>query len=254
MNLRLARDSKAVRNGRRSRRRVALIQVRGDEAAEAQEQLCFLETSGLAAEAMECINVVREPEVSWSRVESFAALFIGGAGAHSATREFEFTKPLGDVVLRWIEEGRPLFGSCWGHHFLVQVLGGRVVTDHATGEVGTFEIELTSSGRGDPLFEGFPRRFTAQLGHHDRVAELPAGCEELAFSRRCRHQVLRLSGRAVYGTQFHSEMNEDHLQARLMMYRDTYLEERTGASELSQSLRPSPHAELLLSRFLELYV
>jgi hypothetical protein len=37
------------------------------------------------------------------------------------------------------------------------------------------------------------------------------------------------------------------------MYRDTYLEERTGEEELSPSVRPSPHAERLLARFLDLY-
>jgi GMP synthase (glutamine-hydrolysing) len=211
-----------------------LVQVRGDEAAEAQEQLCFLETAGLEAEEMDCINVVREPDISWSKVEAADVLFLGGAGAHSATREFDFTQPLGDVVLRWIDEGRPLFGSCWGHHFLVRMLGGEVVTDHATGEVGTLG-------------------FAAQLGHHDRVERLPTGCEELAFSNRCRYQVLRLDDRPVYGTQFHSEMNGSHLQARLMMYRDTYLEERTGKDELSATVRPSPHAERLLARFLDLY-
>ena len=232
---------------------MVLVQVRGDEAAEAQEQLCFLETAGLEPEEMDCINVVREPDVSWSRVEAADVLFLGGAGAHSATREFDFTRPLGDLVSRWIEEGRPLFGSCWGHHFLVQMLGGEVVTDHAAGEVGTFDIELTEAGANDPLFADVPKRFAAQLGHHDRVEKLPTGCEELAFSDRCRHQALRLSGRPVYGTQFHSEMNESHLQARLMMYRDTYLEERTGEDELSATVRPSPHAERLLARFLDLY-
>ena len=230
-----------------------LVQVRGDEAAEAQEQLCFLETAGLEPEEMDCINVVREPDVSWSMVESADVLFLGGAGAHSATREFDFTRPLGDLVLRWIDAGRPLFGSCWGHHFLVQMLGGEVVTDHSAGEVGTFDIELTEAGANDPLFADCPRRFAAQLGHHDRVEKLPAGCEELAFSDRCRYQALRLSDRPVYGTQFHSEMNGSHLQARLMMYRDSYLEERTGEDELSASVRSSPHAERLLARFLDLY-
>jgi GMP synthase (glutamine-hydrolysing) len=230
-----------------------LVQVRGDEAAEAQERLCFLETAGLEPEEMDCINVVREPKVSWSRVESADVIFLGGAGAHSATREFDFTKPLGDVVLRWIEDGRPLFGSCWGHHFLVRLLGGEVVTDHAAGEVGTFDVDLTEAGVGDPLFANCPSRFAAQLGHHDRVKRLPTGCEELAFSNRCRYQALRLGDSPVYGTQFHSEMNESHLRARLMMYRDTYLEERTSEDELSATVRPSPSAERLLARFLDLY-
>lgn len=234
-------------------RRVLLLQVRDDEAALEQERFCFLESAGLEPQEMESVNLVEEPEVDWRRLRASDAVFIGGAGAHTVTETYPFTAPLAEAVGRAVEEGHPLFGSCWGHHLLVRVLGGEVVTDHASGEVGTFDVELTPEGRADPLFAGFPGRFAAQLGHHDRVGEPPDGLEELAVSERCRYQAVRLPGKPIYGTQFHSEMNHEHMQTRLMMYRDSYLSERTTAEEVSRSLRPSPEAERLLSRFLELY-
>ena len=123
------------------------------------------------------------------------------------------------------------------------------MTDHRAGEVGTFEIELTAAGRRDPLLEGFPDRFAAQLGHHDRVQTLPPGLVELAASQRCRFQLLRLADKPVYSSQFHAEMTDQHLLARLEMYRDSYLAERTSLDEVSSSLQPSPWADRLLRRF-----
>ena len=234
-------------------RQVALLQVRDDPAAEAQERLCFQEAARLRPEQLDCINLIYEPDVTWERVRGADALFMGGAGSHTATREYPFSSPLLDLVIRWVEEGRPLFGSCWGHHFLVEAFGGDVVTDSESAEIGTFDVELTDLGRNDPLFAGFPATFPAQLGHHDRVEKVPDRFDELALSERCRSQVLRMRDRPVYSTQFHSEMSDHHLKARLLMYGDTYLQHLTTAEELSASLRPSPHVEVLLSRFLDLY-
>jgi GMP synthase (glutamine-hydrolysing) len=189
----------------------------------------------------------------WSQLAGADALMVGGAGAHTVTRSYRFSDLLEELVRTAIARGVPFFGSCFGHHLLVQALGGRVVTDHDSGEVGTFDVELTEAGRRDPLLAGIPSRFAVQLGHHDRVDRLPVGLVELAASERCRHQILRLIGQPVYSTQFHSEMNEHHLAARLEMYRHTYLADRTRDQEISVAVRPSPWAELLLGRFLELY-
>ncbi len=230
--------------------RVVLLQVRDDEPAEAQERFCFLEACGLEPDELEAINLLRRPEIAWSEVQSADAVLVGGAGAHSATRRYEFTEPLEALLRRVVAEGKPMFGSCFGHHLLVTALGGTVVTDHASGEVGTFDIELTAAGREDPLLEGYPGRFTAQLGHHDRVVELPRGLVELARSRRCRFQMLTVAGKPIYSSQFHSELTDQHLEARLGMYRDTYLAELTSDHELSDRIRPSPWADALLGRFL----
>ena len=229
--------------------RFVLLQVRDDPPAAEQERLCFLEACRLEPEQLDCVNLTQEPRVPITRLRGADALLVGGAGAHTATRTYSFTPALESLILQAVESGLPFFGSCFGHHALVRALGGAVVTDHQAGEVGTFEIELTPSGRRDPLLAGFPQRFTAQLGHHDRVRQLPAGMLELAQSQRCRHQLLRLAGKPVYSSQFHAEMTDQHLLARLEMYRDTYVAERTSLEEISSCLAPSPWADRLLSRF-----
>lgn len=232
--------------------RVALLQIRSHRDAEEQEYLCFLERCRLRPEQLIAINLIDRPAVRWQDVERADALLVGGAGAHSATQEHPFTAPLGDLVRRWIDDDRPFFGSCWGHQFLAAALGGTVVVDFANEEVGTQPIELTPEGRYDPLFADSPDRFNVQLGHHDRIGEAPEGLVVLARSGRCAHQAVRLAGKPVYGSQFHSEMTVEHMRARLLMYRDEYLPPGADPAMLEEILAPSPEAETLLDRFLDL--
>jgi GMP synthase (glutamine-hydrolysing) len=84
------------------------------------------------------------------------------------------------------------------------------------------------------------------------VVELPPGVEELAYTDACRNQALKVAGRPVYGTQFHSEMNVGHMRERLLMYRDAYLPVPDFEAEIDRILAPSPHADTLLARFLAL--
>lgn len=237
----------------RRRLRVVLLQVRSHLPARDHERLCFLDTASLGRGELECVDLVQEPNVRWDRLHGADAFFIGGAGEYSATRDYPFTDNLREIVLRLVDEGLPLLGSCWGHHFLVRILGGLVLTDRDRGEVGTFDIALTREGRQDPLFDRLPSRFPVHLGHHDRVAELPPGMTELAYSVKCRNQIFRLDGKPIYGTQFHSEMNEDHMRERLLMYREAYLPGARAYEEFVRLLRPTPDAADLLRRFLELY-
>ena len=233
--------------------RVLLVQIRGHREAEQQEFLCFLERCRLRPDQMATVNLVYEPHITWEAVEGFDAVLIGGAGGHSATHEHPFTAPLTEVVLRLIEADRPLFGSCWGHQLLADALGGTVIADHENAEVGTLPIRLTPEGLADPLFEGFPERFMVQFGHHDRIGVLPPDFVVLARSERCPHQAIRLRGKPVYGSQFHSELTESHLRERLRMYRDEYLPPDADPAMLDEILAPSEQADGLLDRFLELY-
>jgi GMP synthase (glutamine-hydrolysing) len=238
----------------RAEPRALLLQVRDEPRAEEQERLCFLEAAELRPEQLTCRNLVSEPRLDWRWVRSFDVVMVGGAGAHTVTESYPFSEPLRATLLRLVEAGRPLFASCYGHHALVEALAGSVVTDHSTGEVGTFQVELTRAGRSDPLFGGLPESFPVQLGHHDRVDRLPPGLVELATSERCRFQALRASGLPIYSTQFHSEMTMEHMVARLMYYRDSYLADRATTDEVSRLLAPSLEVAVLIRRFFELYV
>ncbi len=233
--------------------RIVLLQVRSHLVPLRQEREWFRQRCRVPERAFEAINLVERPAVTWGDVADADAVMIGGAGEFSAAQDHPFTGPLSAVVLRLIEEGRPVFGSCWGHQFIARLLGGTVRPDPAGSEIGSFDIELTEQGRDDPLFAGFPPVFTAQLGHKDRIVELPPGMVELARSQRCPYQAVRVAGRPVYGTQFHSEMTADQLRARLEVYREEYLPDPAEFERLTGRLRPSPEADRLLARFLELY-
>jgi len=238
---------------------ILLLQVRGPEheAAMIQERLCFCELGGFPAERMHSINLVDTPLIAWDDVAPFEVMLVGGAGTHTVTRDYLFTAPLGDVVRRWVDEGRPFLGSCWGHQFLALALGGEVITDKQRGEVGTFDVELTDAGRHDPLFRDVPSGFAAHFGHHDMVTALPAGMVELARSERCPNQAMRLGDLPVYGTQFHCEISTPRMHERLLMYSAQYLDggddPQEVSAEIGRLLRPSPHADKLVRRFLALH-
>ena len=230
------------------------MQVRERTDVEEQEQRCFLERCRLGDGQLEPISLLREPHPPWERFAAADAVMIGGAGVYSATQEYDFTAPLTDIVLRLCQEGRPLFGSCWGHQFIARALGGTLLTDVANGEVGTHEVELTNRGSADPLFAGLPPRFAAQMGRHDYVSVLPKGTVELAFSKRSPNQAFRLEDKPIYGTQFHTELSVDRLLERLAVYQSVYVPDDGEFGELQTQCHPTPEADQILSRFLDLYV
>lgn len=218
-----------------------------------QERRAFIERCRVEVDRFDFINIVDHPKLKWQDLESAHAVLIGGAGGYSVIGEHPFSPYLRDVLFRLIEEHRPVFGSCWGHQFMAQAAGGEVIVDKERSEIGTFEISLSDEGSSDPLFEGFPGSFFVQLGHNDRVSRLADGWVELASSERCPNQIIRLAGKPVYGTQFHSEMNEDRLRERLQVYLQEYIPDPEEFEKLMARLRPSPEADNILDRFLTLY-
>ncbi len=233
---------------------ITLIQIRENPVVAQHERDCFLERCRLDPERLRWINLVDSPRITWRHVSDADVVLIGGAAAHSVTQTYDFTAPLADVVRRLVEESRPTFGSCWGHQFIAQALGGEVITDMTAAEVGAFAIHVTKAGASDPLFKEFPATFTAHMGHHDRIARLPASAVELARSDRCGAQVFRIAGKPVYGAQFHAEMSADRLVERLSYYRDAYLPSDEEFEALKRNALPTPEADLILRRFFELVV
>ena len=234
--------------------RVLLVQVRDHRGAELHEQQCFVDRLALDRERLACVNVIGEGVPTLAQALQSDLVVLGGAGAHSAYVDYPFTAPLVDLVRELAERGRPFFGSCFGHQFLGRAMGGTVVHDPGNEEIGTFEVELTAAGADDPLFAGFPRRFAAHLGHHDRIDATPAELVTLASSPRCEQQVVRVAGKPVYGSQFHCEMAEQHMRERVMMYAADYMPGEDPLAELGKRLRPTPFADGLLQRFVDVYL
>lgn len=234
-------------------RRVLLLQFRLHDAAQRQEASCFRSASGLGPEELRAINLAREPEIRWPAVADCDAVILGGAGEYSVTERHPFTPWVEEVLARLVDEGRPVLGSCFGHHLLAQVTGGAVATDPQTEEVGTFDVTLTEAGLADPILAGLPPTFAVQLGHHDRVSCPGATLVELARSARCPWQILKVEGKPIYGTQFHAEMDCEHMVDRLTMYRESYVGDASALAAIERRLAPSPLARRVLRRFLDLH-
>jgi GMP synthase (glutamine-hydrolysing) len=134
------------------------------------------------------------------------------------------------------EAGVPMLGICWGHQFLAQALGGRIVA-MAEYELGYETIRRTAES---PLFEGLPEEFVAFETHSDRVYELPEGARLLAENER-GIQAFELDG--SYGVQFHPEYDLE--TAEQVTKRKDLPEEQIAAvlaeitPEASEAARPA---------------
>jgi GMP synthase (glutamine-hydrolysing) len=220
-----------------------------DDAMLEHERQCFVAAAGLDRASFDWRNVVDDVP-ALAEVRAADALFIGGSGRFSVAHPTEdFFSPLEDLLREVVAADCPTFGSCFGYQLLVSALGGRVEHDEDRGEVGSFEVELTTRGRADELFGTLPARFTAQMGHLDRAVRLPPGVRNLARSERCPYQALRVEDRRIWAAQFHPELDQAANLHRYQAYIERY-EPSGGEGEISS--QPSPEASRLLPRFLEL--
>ncbi len=231
--------------------RIRLIQVRERPAVIQEEQQTFLERCHIRPEQLLTVNALSDT-LDESLLDGVDAVMIGGAGAYSVTQTYPWTDDLIRLVEGCYERYLPLFGSCWGHQFIARAFGGTVIKDLDRSEMGTQEVFLTEAGCTDPLFRDFPRRFSAQMGHQDRVSVLPSGTIELARNATAPFQSFRIADRPIYGTQFHSELDAERERQRLVAYRAYYTETQSEAEfeRTLAELRDTPEVDGLLSTFL----
>ena len=170
---------------------VLLIHVRESADMADHERTCIEEVSGLRPEQLTSINVAVDTDLSSLDLNDFDAVIIGGSGHHSVTRDYPFTQPLIDAVRKMAKLRIPLLGCCWGHQFIARALGGIVVHDPESAEVGNHEVFSTEFIVDDPIFNTCPPTYLVLMGHEDRVSMLPPGAIELAYSETCRNQAFR---------------------------------------------------------------
>jgi len=127
-------------------------------------------------------------------------LVISGSVA-SATETQPWDEPLGALVRRFIERGKPVLGICYGHQFLAKVLAGpQHVRRAAACEFGYLELPLAPN----PLFRGLENPLV-MVSHYDEAFDLPGDFQVLAASRDCPVHAFQYRGLPVWGVQFHPE-------------------------------------------------
>lgn len=236
--------------------RVLLIQARSAPRMIEQEQECFSERCRLPRDRFRILNVVQGDVPSKAHLDGVDAVIIGGAGAYSAAEDYDWTPALLDFVRCLVDREMPLFGSCWGHQVIARALGGRVEYAPDESELGCGTVSLTEAGLKDPLFHRFPAEFHANMGHHDRVVELPSEAVELARND-IPYQAFRLKGLPIYGTQFHSELDAERERERILVYRKHYrdaLPDEETVQYVLDDLADTTEVDHLLYDFLTTFV
>ncbi len=233
------------------RYRLLQARIEGD-VVRSEERVAFSKRLGVPVEHIDQLHMV-DGNVTYKRAtEGVDCVLVGGSGAFGMYADVpwmsEFVDTLGEIA----RTGFPMFGSCFGFQGMVVALGGSVLPDDDSSEVGTYEVSLQPAGGRDPLFGDLPAKFNAQLGHKDRAFEFPSSLENLIASERCPYQALRVAGKPVYATQFHPELTWEENRMRFSRYFDMYkvaFGDEEAERKMREGFRPSPEANDLLPRF-----
>ncbi len=235
--------------------KLLLLQARrAEDPARHEERVSFAKRLRVPLDAIVPYDLLQGPP-SLEKVRAHKAVLVGGSG------EFDVSKwnlPHQDATLQRLREivdlGLPMFASCFGFQLMVQALGGNIINDPDTTEIGTFPIYLTEAAKNDELFGILPDEFMAQLGHKERAEVMPPGVITLAYSDKVAYEAMRIPGKPIWATQFHPELDlEDHLvrfRRYLHIYAHLFTEEQI--QEMLDSFQPSPETEKLLPRFMEI--
>jgi GMP synthase (glutamine-hydrolysing) len=184
--------------------RILIIDNSIDPDSWGAAELCSM--ARLAAGAT--IHVRRAPHEDLPiNASGYDRVLISGSKT-SVEEEAHWIDVLDDFIRRAVDGGKPVLGVCYGHQSLNRALGGQKLTRRAKrGEFGWGQIERLDleDGKGSLLLQGIPRKFHAFQWHNDEVAALAPGMRLLARSETCPVQACELSGKPVFGVQFHPE-------------------------------------------------
>ncbi|MGH9561489.1 MAG: glutamine-hydrolyzing GMP synthase, partial [Terracidiphilus sp.] len=108
--------------------------------------------------------------------------------------------------------GVPTLGVCYGLHFMVHHLGGKV-RSAPKREYGHAEVVIEDSLT--PLFAGLPAAIQVWMSHGDEAEELPAGFRRVAVTSNALAAMAN-DERRMWAVQFHPEVHHTPLGPQLI--------------------------------------
>ncbi len=106
-----------------------------------------------------------------------------------------------------VELGLPVLGICYGLHFMVHSLGGKVVPGEKR-EYGHAEVTIGHSA--SRLFQGLPPTMNVWMSHGDEAKELPTGFRLVAQSPNAI-AAIENDAKNYFAVQFHPEVHHTKL-------------------------------------------
>ena len=170
-------------------------------------------------------NFQRQPEAQPHTDRYHGLIVLGGPMNIYEHAAYPWLVPEKQAIRAALNTGQRVLGICLGAQLVADQLGGPV-TRNAEPEVGWHALSLTTAGKGDAAFKGFPERFEAFHWHGDTFA-MPLGASPLMASEACANQAFS-HGARVAGIQFHLEVTAANA-------RDWFATERPAPGRYVQS-------------------
>ncbi len=130
-----------------------------------------------------------------------AGIILSGGPQSIYTSKIKFDR-------RWLQQGIPILGICFGHQLLAHLFGG--VVQRGQAEYGREFITIKSTSK---LLKGLPKRLTVWMSHRDTVTKLPRNFVSRATSSYGGNTIIEQPNLKFYGLQFHPEVS--HTQGGL---------------------------------------
>lgn len=110
--------------------------------------------------------------------------------------------------------GKPVLGICYGHQFLNQSLGGKVVPGHDSGkEFGRADL---THDVACPLFKDIPDTSVFWMSHGDEVSQLGDGFVGCGKTDSCENAAVWHPEKNLFGIQFHPEVTHSEYGSQLL--------------------------------------
>jgi GMP synthase (glutamine-hydrolysing) len=117
-----------------------------------------------------------------------------------------------DADPRVLALGVPVLGVCYGLHFIVHYLGGKV---HSAPKREYGHAEVVIENASSPLFAGLPPAIQVWMSHGDEALELPSGFRRIAATENAL-AAMENSRLRIWAVQFHPEVHHTSLGPQLI--------------------------------------
>jgi len=152
-------------------------------------------------------SVVLPCTASLDEIRSYSPIGVILSGGPSSV--YDADAPQADA--RVLEIGKPVLGICYGLHFMVHALGGKV-RPGSKREYGHATVEKTADSE---LLEGLPKVLAVWMSHGDEAEQLPEGFTLMARSPSALAGIQNPDKR-MWAVQFHPEVHHTKLGADIL--------------------------------------
>ncbi len=141
---------------------------------------------------------IEPPTISMAQIKAINPQGIILSGGPSGI--YEKKSPRADKAI--FNLGIPILGICYGMHFMVDALGGKVKKAKKR-EYGFAELNIK---KNSGLFKTLPKRSQVWMSHGDSISELPKGFTATAITDNTPVAATANLRKRFFGLQFHPEV------------------------------------------------